>query len=137
MYSLLFIYHTIPAWFHANGGGSKDFAFLWNILCEGSTSLAADPFGYMECLYLYAPNICSEKNIFCYIVSEIEQIGHIEILMHLLPKFSWFSGHLISQIFYISKSNNKTCFLWNFRMSALPDWAKNNFYFLYALQNRK
>ena len=24
-----------------------------------------------------------------------------------------------------------------FRMSALPDWAKNNFYFLYALQNRK
>ena len=65
-----------------------DFAPLWNILCEDSTSLAAAPFGYMECLYLYAPNICSEKNIFCYIVSEIEQIGHIEILMHLFPKFS-------------------------------------------------
>ena len=25
----------------------------------------------------------------------------------------------------------------NFRVSALPDWAKNNFYFLSALQNRK
>ena len=65
-----------------------NFAPLWNILCEGSISLAADPFGYMECLCLSAPNICSKKNIFCYIVSEIKQIGHIEILMHLLPKFS-------------------------------------------------
>ena len=46
-----------------------DFAPLWNILCEGSTSLAADPFGYMECLCLSTPNICSEKNIFRYIVS--------------------------------------------------------------------
>lgn len=88
-----------------------DFAPLWNILCEGSTSLAAAPFGYMECLCLSTPNICSGKNIFRYIVSEIKQIGHIEILMHLLPKFSQFSGHLISQIFYMSKLNNKTCFL--------------------------
>ena len=65
-----------------------DFAPLWNILYEGSTSPAADPFGYMECLCLSTPNISSEKNIFRYIVSEIKQIGHIEILMHLLPKFS-------------------------------------------------
>ena len=49
-----------------------DFAHLWNILCEGNTSLAADPFGYMECLRLSTPNICSEKNIFRYIVSEIK-----------------------------------------------------------------
>ena len=49
-----------------------DFAPLWNILCEGSTSLAADPFGYMECLCLSTPNICSGKNIFRYIVSEIK-----------------------------------------------------------------
>ena len=41
-----------------------DFAPLWNILCEGSTSLAADPFGYMECLCLSTPNICSEKKYF-------------------------------------------------------------------------
>ena len=65
-----------------------DFAPLWNILCEDSTSLSAAPFGYMECLCLSTPNICSGKNIFRYIVSEIKQIGHIEILMHLLPKFS-------------------------------------------------
>ena len=43
---------------------------LWNILCEGNTSLAAAPFGYMECLYLSTPNICSGKNILRYIVSE-------------------------------------------------------------------
>ena len=49
-----------------------DCAPLWNILYEGSTSLAADPFGYMECLCLSTPNICSEKNIFRYIVSEIK-----------------------------------------------------------------
>ena len=67
---------------------TMDFASLWNILCEGSTSPAADPFGYMECLCLSTPNICSEKIIFCFIVSEIKQIGHIEILIHLLPKFS-------------------------------------------------
>ena len=65
-----------------------DVAPLWNICTKAATSLAADPFGYMECLYLATPNICSEKNIFRYIVSEIKQIGHIEILMHLLPKFS-------------------------------------------------
>ncbi len=65
-----------------------DFAHLWNILCEGNTSLEADPFGYMECSCLSMPNICSEKNIFRYIVSEIKKIGHIEIFMHLLPKFS-------------------------------------------------
>ena len=88
MYSLLFIYHAIPAWFHASGGRTMDFAPLWNILCEDSTSLAAAPFGYMECLCLSTPNICSGKNIFRYIDSEIKQIGHIEILMHLLPKFS-------------------------------------------------
>ena len=64
-----------------------DFAHLWNILGEGNTSLA-DPFGCMECLCLSMHNICSEKNIFRYIVSEIKQIGHIEIFMHLLPKFS-------------------------------------------------
>ena len=28
-----------------------------------------DPFGYMECLCLSTPNICSEKNVFRYIVS--------------------------------------------------------------------
>ena len=28
------------------------------------------------------------KNILRYIISKIKQIGHIEILMHLLPKFS-------------------------------------------------
>ena len=61
---------------------------LWNILCEGSTSLTADPFGHMECLYPSTPNICYEKNILRYIISKIKQIGHIEILMHLLPKFS-------------------------------------------------
>ena len=71
-YSLLFIYHTIPAWFHAPGSRTMDFAPLWNILCEVNTSLAADPFGYMECLCLSTPNICSEKNIFRYIVSEIK-----------------------------------------------------------------
>ena len=49
-----------------------DFAPLWNILCEGNTSLAADPFGYMECLCLSTPNICIEKNIFRYTVSEIK-----------------------------------------------------------------
>ena len=65
-----------------------DFAHLWNILCEDSTFLATDPFGYMECLCLSTPNICYEKNILRYIISEIKQIGHIEILMHLLPKFS-------------------------------------------------
>ena len=65
-----------------------DSAPLWNILCEGSTSLAADPFGHIEYLCPSTPNICSEKNIFRYIVSEIKQIGHIEILMHLLPQFS-------------------------------------------------
>ena len=48
-----------------------DFAPLWNILCEGSTSLAAAPFGYMECLCLSTPNICSGKNIFRYIVSAL------------------------------------------------------------------
>ena len=47
-----------------------DFAPLWNILCEDSTSLATDPFGYMEWLCLSTPNICSEKNIFRYIVLE-------------------------------------------------------------------
>ena len=36
-----------------------DFAPLWNILCEDSTSLTAAPFGYMECLCLSTPNICS------------------------------------------------------------------------------
>ena len=65
-----------------------DFAPLWNILCEGSTFLTADPFGHMECLYPSTPNICCEKNILRYIISKIKQIGHIEILMHLLPKFS-------------------------------------------------
>lgn len=30
----------------------------------------------------------AEKNILRYIISKIKQIGHIEILMHLLPKFS-------------------------------------------------
>ena len=49
-----------------------DFVHLWNILYEGNTSLEADPFGYMECLRLSTPNICSEKNIFRYIVSEIK-----------------------------------------------------------------
>ena len=49
-----------------------DFAHLRNILCEGNTSLEADPFGYMECSCLSTPNICSEKNIFRYIVSEIK-----------------------------------------------------------------
>ena len=71
-YSLLFIYHTIPAWFHAPGSRTMDFAPLWNILCEGNTSLAAAPFGYMEYLCLSTPNICSEKNIFRYIVLEIK-----------------------------------------------------------------
>ena len=33
---------------------------------------------------------------------------------------------------YFLLTSAKTCFLWNFRMSALPDWAKNNFYFLSA-----
>ena len=65
-----------------------DFAHLWNILCEGNTYLAADPFGHMECLCPSTPNICCEKNILRYIISKIKQIGHIEILMHLLPKFS-------------------------------------------------
>ena len=37
-----------------------DFAPLWNILCEDSTSLAADPFGHMECLCPSTPNICCE-----------------------------------------------------------------------------
>lgn len=68
---LPFIYQTVPAWFHATGGRPMDFAYSWNILCEGNTSLAADPFGYIECLCLSTPNICSEKNIFRYIVLDL------------------------------------------------------------------
>lgn len=34
------------------------------------------------------PIFAVKKNILRYIISKIKQIGHIEILMHLLPKFS-------------------------------------------------
>ena len=32
----------------------------------------------------------------------------------------------------MSNPNTKTCFLLNFRISELPDWVENNFYFLSA-----